>query len=520
MCEEKCGKAKGLFTGLIEGTEVRNKKYSISEINTVCLLRGITIVGDSSDGNKLKKRFKVDHCSHEHNIFVSNLQKPPHAVYDCSTCKRDNYKNILVVSGISLVEDSPLSSSHLTRPTRYSKYRYNTCGHTFDIIRSRVKKGVPQCAVCYPIIFEKLLKNATGTNTANLSKFRVREGDINPVHNSEANRVGITLISRSDNRCYGYYRLSCGHEAFLHYGAVRKAKSKNFKCTTCLDRKLAKEAIDAGVVYNSHLVVKSQQHSRNYTFPCGHSANLSTANVRSKQISCVECKDICFQKLLIEQNLKIIEEYPSDSKFLFELPCGHVKNIHRSAVTSYSWKCRVCQEDKYEQEAVDNGLVMNRDVEAHHHDYRNYTLQCGCTKDITIASVRCGSFECKTHSNRTIDFTKPISLYLAKLSTPMGEILKLGFSMDVPRRMKGYMVDKTAVTLAQVDYNAGQQAVDVEKLLHTKYDSYRLDKTVLQQFMENGYTECYPLEMEKVLINELEKLDTANQAIKTDKGNK
>jgi hypothetical protein len=38
--------------------------------------------------------------------------------------------------------------------------------------------------------------------------------------------------------------------------------------------------------------------------------------------------------------------------------------------------------------------------------------------------------------------------------------------------------------------------------------------------MENGYTECYPLEMEKILINELEKVDTVNQAIKTDKGNK
>lgn len=76
----------------------------------------------------------------------------------------------------------------------------------------------------------------------------------------EAREKGLEIIAKSNDRCYGYYKLSCGHETFLHYGAVRKAKTLDFKCTPCLDNKLKTEAEKIGLVYHSNVVVEYKQH--------------------------------------------------------------------------------------------------------------------------------------------------------------------------------------------------------------------------------------------------------------------
>ena len=268
----------------------------------------------------------------------------------------------------------------------------------------------------------------------------------------DAKTHGLELLSKTDNRCYGYYKMSCGHSTFLHYGAVRKAKTNDFKCTECLDLQLHKEAANSlvGVIYNQGAEY-SHSSARSYTFPCGHTRELKTSNVRNNQVACNECAEEGFKQEALFSGIELLAKTGNSNKRLYLLPCGHKKEILIGSVRNGSWKCRVCQEDKYEMEAELVGLRMNRDTKSSHHDYRVYTLPCGCIKEIAIVCIRKKTFECKNHVTRSIDFSVPISVYLAKFTLPVGEYLKVGFAMDVSSRMKRYGVDGEVKLLVSVE---------------------------------------------------------------------
>lgn len=335
--------------------------------------------------------------------------------------------------------------------------------------------------------------------------FTIQEGvELNPVHVEDCKRHGAELLNRTTHRCYGYYKLICGHTTFLHYGAVRKAKTSNFKCKECLDIKLTKEADALGLLYHKDVKVTSINDSRYYTFPCGHSRVLKTANVRFNQAACVECKEEQFTKEAEALGLKMLTFESDKATRLYQLPCGHEKKINLTSVREKSFKCRICQENKYADEAKEAGIELLQ-IKSSHHDYRVYKLQCGCVKELTMPCVRSGSFECKTHSERTIDFTQPISVYLVKFSLPIGDVLKLGFAMDTTGRFNRYYLKGTVTPLIIRTFCNGQDAVDLEKKLHAKYKHKALDKSDMSAFMLNGFTECYPMELEETLTNEINK---------------
>lgn len=331
----------------------------------------------------------------------------------------------------------------------------------------------------------------------------VENSRLNPIHIKEGLDKELKLLNRSNNRCYGYYEMSCGHKAFLHYGAIRKAKTNNFKCKECLDYKLEKEAIELGLIYHKHVKVTKINDSRYYTFPCGHSRVLKTANVRFKQVACVQCKEEQYLQEAQERGLTMLSFETESSTRLYRLACGHEKKISVTSVREYNFRCRVCQEDRYENEAKEAGITMLRDVKSSHHDYRVYRLRCGCVKEITMPCVRRGAFECKNHQERFIDFSKPISVYLLKFSLPIGDVLKLGFAMDVKSRCSRYYLDGTIDHVSERVFTNGQEAVDLEKRLHKKYKDFVLDKTLMSKYMLNGFTECYPVELQEQLLKDI-----------------
>ena len=355
-------------------------------------------------------------------------------------------------------------------------------------------------------LFTRLLQDDGSVIDFSEEKFEVAfDSKINPVHAEDCKRHGMELLSRSNHKSYGYYKMSCGHTTFLHYGAVRKAKTNNFKCKECLDIKLHREAEEIGIIYHSDVRVRQINDSRYYTFPCGHSRILKTANVRFKQVACNDCKEEQFRKEAEERGLTMLSNESESATRLYRLPCGHNKRINLTRVRDNSYKCRICQEDRYETEALDQGIHMLRDIKSSHHDYRVYKLQCGCVKEIAISCVRNGSFECKNHPDRSIDYTKPISVYLLKFILPIGNVLKLGFAMDVKSRCGRYYLNGSIEHLVERVFDNGQEAVDLEKKLHKKYKDFVLDKSTMSQYMLNGFTECYPMELQDDIINDIRK---------------
>ena len=69
---------------------------------------------------------------------------------------------------------------------------------------------------------------------------------LNEIHVKQGLEKGLKLLHRSNNRVYGYYLKDCGHYSFLHYGAVRKARTK-FKCKECTFKQHADDAEAVGL---------------------------------------------------------------------------------------------------------------------------------------------------------------------------------------------------------------------------------------------------------------------------------
>lgn len=314
----------------------------------------------------------------------------------------------------------------------------------------------------------------------------------------EAQSKGLEFISKTTDRCYGYFKMPCGHTAFLHYGAIRKATNA-FKCEECFDLKLTQEANLLNLVYNKNSVFNIGG-KRSYTFKCGHTKVMAIGDVRNGVAICDECVNTRYKTEAALQGLELLEgQIAKDGSRMYKLPCGHIKSIMIGSVREGSWKCRVCQENRFAAEALEQDIEMLPDIKSSGHEYRVYRLKCGCIKELTMACIRKGSFECKNHSERFIDFSKPISVYLAKFILPIGEVIKVGFAMNISGRFYRYGLKGDAILLDVLTFKNGESAVQFEKYIHTLYSSVVIDKETLRPFMNNGFTECYQINLVKTL---------------------
>tara|TARA_R110000782_G_scaffold269270_1_gene367097 strand:+ start:40 stop:1116 length:1077 start_codon:yes stop_codon:yes gene_type:complete len=324
---------------------------------------------------------------------------------------------------------------------------------------------------------------------------------LNAIHIKEAQDKGLTLLYRASNRVYGWFRINeCNHELFLHYGSVRKSNN-SFKCSECLQNKLTKEASDNNIKLLLPLQKGSRESYYKYLLPCFHTQELQTGNVRLGLVKCITCIEEKQANTALREGLELINIVHNTR--VFKLPCGHTKNISLKNVRDSTWVCRVCQDDKLTSQAYNAGITYNKFVKAHHHDYGNYTLKCGCSKDITKSSVKNNSFECKTHSNRFIDYSKVISLYLVKLKLDIGDFLKVGFSMNTSRRFRSYDLKGKYELLFERHFEDGNDAVLLENKVHTKFTKLKIDKVIMRAYMSNGFTECYPISLLEELTTEL-----------------
>ena len=340
----------------------------------------------------------------------------------------------------------------------------------------------------------------------------------NHIHVAEGLEKGLQLLHRSSNRVYGYYRIiDCGHELFLHYGAIRKAKTRDFKCKQCLEIKCKEEAEKVGLEFISF---GDKTNKATYRVKkCGHINEFAISNIRfsvSESYGCPICEKERIEQYAKNCNMILHKDVEPDSnnRRLCTLSCGHQKWVSVSAMREKSVRCRICQDDKYEKDADEQGIVYLRGVKASHHDLRVYKLPCGCIKEITPPRVRDGAFECKTHDIRKLDKNRPIYVYLIMLTLPIGNVLKVGHAADLfgkNNRYVRYGVGRGNVhPFVEAFFEDGQMAINFEKYLHSKFDNFNIESDILRKHMENGFTECYPTYLLDELHNEFLKLEPWN----------
>ena len=325
--------------------------------------------------------------------------------------------------------------------------------------------------------------------------------EVSETHRVEAEENGLELLTRTNRPGYNFYKFKeCGHKRYLQATHVRRG---NVKCNTCKVEQMIKLCREKGI----HLLYIIGDGKGLALNKCGH-----LVTVYNKHNNTFYCK-ICYEQKLKDScngdysYVGTKGEEIGPYRYVKCNTCGTEKKVQLIQLKKKNVVCRKCAEEVYKQQALDAGLVLNGKCSDNVVDIdkkRNYTLPCGHVKDIRLDHVRNMRFECSECEESS--YSKPSTVYLLKITTPEFECLKFGYTRNVKTRIHVYCLrDAVASEIISVPFKTGHEAHAFEVNIHRKYKDKRLNKNLMKNYMRNGGTECYPMEMKDVLIAEINK---------------
>jgi hypothetical protein len=99
------------------------------------------------------------------------------------------------------------------------------------------------------------------------------------------------------------------------------------------------------------------------------------------------------------------------------------------------------------------------------------------------------------------------NVYLFKIKHLDFTFLKLGYGKNPKNRIREYglLVGSSSELLYSFPVVNGRVATKLELDIHSDFIEYKLPIEKMKQYMcRTGYTECYPVELESVLLNKMQ----------------
>jgi hypothetical protein len=267
------------------------------------------------------------------------------------------------------------------------------------------------------------------------------------------------------------------------------------------------EAKEIGAV----LLERSAKHGYGvYRLQCGHEGVFRYSHVRDKNITCQVCRDeeVAFRAMYVGLILNFGKEVELGRNYRnYTFDCGHSRDLRTEHVANGNFKCKICQELKNKEEAEKHDLVLLGKSSNSDPNYRSYLLSCGCVRDIKVGAASLGIWACRACNAGYVK--RPSNIYLIRFKTETFSWLKLGFSHSVESRIREYKL--TTPFLSEIlflrEINSGQDAFLLEKRVHKNLKSHRLPKDMMRKFhSKSGYTECYEDGFEDIIIQEIKEV--------------
>jgi hypothetical protein len=431
----------GMFTDLIEAD--KPKLFAINEAahNKLVAEASFRDAVLASFGKNNYYRIYRLACNHLQEIQKTHMRS---GSFKCKTCFNQK-----------LNEDAKIRNAAIDGEGKNKGYRsYKlACGHSQQIETGKMRRGGFKCKIC----LDKKL-------------------------NEEAKIRNAVIDGEGKDRNYRSYRLACGHSQQIQMGDMRKG---NFKCRTCLDKKLNEEANARNAVIDGE--GKDKNH-RSYKLSCGHSQQIPMSKMRSGVFKCKTCFENKLTQEALSRNAKIDGKGKNNQSRSYQLACGHLQNIPMANMRSGGFKCKTCFENKLKEEANIFGAVIDRKGKNAHLLW--YKLSCGHHQEVHISSMRSGIFVCQTCEDTWA--TKPSNVYVHSISIKGKTIIKIGRAQNVERRIKGYGLPAEAIvkTFLELPTKTGKDAGDIEIKVLKKFKPYRV-KNIGHIMTKSGATECF-----------------------------
>lgn len=293
---------------------------------------------------------------------------------------------------------------------------------------------------------------------------------------------------------YSIYTLDCGHKQEIRKTHFKEGK---YRCHDCVYLKHKTEAENVGL----KLLEKTNSAYKRYQFiSCGHEKRVAPDQVRTGNVECKKCRKENINDILQNNQIEILSKVKNKCEILY-LDCGHCQltkysNVLRNTIP----KCKNCSFELQKEQALSEGLELLHEDQSVSLKSYFYKLPCGCTKSLRAGNVKRGVWACDVHSNW---WNKPSGIYLLKLKFNDFECLKIGVATNVKSRISSYKFkEKCEVTeILYINFETYKSAINVEKELHVRLKHLNVDRDKMKLKMGSGWTECYDIASEDLLMN-------------------
>lgn len=435
------------------------RRFDMRKLKKFARQNELIIIGRSSQKGSFSVVIKS--CRHQKTLRTERVRS---GKFVCDPCKEQRFKDEANAAGFQLVDS--------TENPNYRIYKCLTCEAESSLVISHVRK---QSVICQFCLDTKLA--------------------------AEASNHGLEVIEKlNDNRYRLYKFCSCKHEQII---AVANVRSGAFECKTCEKIEHEREASAAGL----HLIgVSPRKGYRIYRFTeCSHEQEIQLTNVRRNVFHCITCHDTKLIEEALSKNLTLIAKSVQRDRNLYRFnQCNHTQLLPASAVRANRFRCGTCLEETFQNDATNVGLELLGEGKTS--AYRSYRFKdCGHVQQIRWDSVRLNTFLCE-QCNET-SRTQPSVIYLLKLKYENFSWLKLGYSKSLDLRIKKFSLpSKTKIIeVNKAVFSTGALAHGHEAALHHKYRLFKIDPGKMRRYhRKSGFNECYPVELETELSNELD----------------
>lgn len=324
------------------------------------------------------------------------------------------------------------------------------------------------------------------------------------VRKQQAEKQGLVFLHHGKPD-YGVYLCSNGHTLEIQFGSVMRG---SWECNQCREQYLIQTAAKFGAEYLGESTLGYKYRLIRKKCGCLQDVNIGSFVRWKGGNKCKTCFADKFENKCKEQGIIVEKNLGRESVQVRFLSCGHTKTVVRSHIFKKKVICRYCFDKNIEQEAAVEGLVLNGPpvCENKNMAYRNYTLPCGCTKDIRISHVKNSNWRCNYHSDSHMIRKSYVYLLLMQVSE-FEAWLKIGYSFKPNQRFNRYGFTGQVKELKIIEFEFGRDAFDFEQMLHSKYSLSRLCSDEIGNYMDNGKTECYRLHILDSVLKDMEEYE-------------
>jgi len=247
-------------------------------------------------------------------------------------------------------------------------------------------------------------------------------------------------------------------------------------------------------------------HHRLFQFiDCLHEQDARISAVKIGNFRCQTCLDDKLAKEANENGLELLEIFRNGTqtfgKYIFT-ECGHHQDIRCGDVRKgKDFKCQQCFQEKIHSEASAVGLELIETFRRAKATYGRYKfIECGHTHEIACTAVRSGEFKCRTCGQTWAN--RPSNLYLHRIEHGTTTLLKFGRARNVERRavQYGLAVGSELKILEVWPISTGIEADRIEALVAKQFTGYNKTKAKLV-LQDSGWTECYNIDDQQAIID-------------------